>query len=189
MSFELNLAHISISDLLEKAAEKNELIFVRQGQRRLGKTTSLIEFARKNNCPVLTRKEMARCYQLEHPDLNIIGYVDGSEVDGLHNVVFDEGVPRAAVKRLYELGILLTGFVRVNDHVDINEDERCSVIGGYSMEAPSKKNPLGVKPRFIHDEQRAEELSGAIMRYIQANRRIPTEWLEEYNELLKKIML
>lgn len=52
-----------------------------------------------------------------------------------------------------------------------------------------EKPSIGVKPRFIHDEQRAEELSGAIMRYIQANRRIPTEWLEEYNELLKKIMI
>ncbi|MCY9152539.1 hypothetical protein [Bacillus haynesii] len=115
MSFELNLAHMSISDLLEKAAEKNELIFVRSQQRCLGKTTALIEFARKNNYPVLTRKEIARCYQLEHPDLNIIGYVDGSEVDGLRNVVFDEGVPRDAVKRLYKLGILLTGFVHVDE--------------------------------------------------------------------------
>ncbi|KND05469.1 hypothetical protein BHT95_21135 [Bacillus paralicheniformis] len=113
--FELNLAHASILELLEKAAEKNELIFVRQGQRRLGKTTALLEFARKNNYPVLTKREVARCYQLEHPDLNIIGYVDGSEVDGLYNVVFDEGVPRDAVKRLYKLGILLTGFVHVDE--------------------------------------------------------------------------
>ncbi|MEC0670453.1 hypothetical protein P8875_09810 [Bacillus haynesii] len=112
MSFELNLAHMSISDLLEKAAEKNEFIFVRQGQRRLGKTTALLEFARKNNYPVLTRREIARCYQLEHPDLNIIGYVDGSEVDGLYNVVCDEGLPVDVVKRLHKLGVLLTGFVR-----------------------------------------------------------------------------
>lgn len=116
MSFELNLAHMSISDLLEKAADKNELIFVRAQQRRLGKTTALLEFARKNNYPVLTRKEVASFYQLEHPDLNIIGYVDGSEVDGLYNVVFDEGVPRDAVKRLYKFGILLTGFVRVDEN-------------------------------------------------------------------------
>ncbi|KRT90678.1 hypothetical protein, partial [Bacillus glycinifermentans] len=112
MSFELNLAHMSISDLLEKAAEKNEFIFVRQGQRRLGKTTALLEFARKNNYPVLTKREVARCYQVEHPDLNIIGYVDGSEVDGLYNVVCDEGIPKDAVKRLHKLGVLLTGFVR-----------------------------------------------------------------------------
>jgi len=189
MSFEMNLAHISISDLLEKAAEKNEFIFVRSQQRRLGKTTALLEFARKNNYPVLTKREVARCYQLEHPDLNIIGYVDGSEVDGLYNVVFDEGVPRDAVKRLYKLGILLTGFVRVDDQEVINDDNRYSVFDGYSTEAPSKKPLLGVKPRSIHDEQRAEELSGAIMRYIQANRRIPTEWLEEYNELLKKMII
>ncbi|MCY8242174.1 hypothetical protein MOC08_13400 [Bacillus haynesii] len=111
MSFELNLAHMSISDLLEKAAEKNEFIFVRQGQRRLGKTTALLEFARKNNYPVLTRREIARCYQQEHPDLNIIGYVDGSEVDGLYNVVCDEGIPFDAVKRLNRLGHIITGFI------------------------------------------------------------------------------
>ncbi|MFY0756261.1 hypothetical protein MHH84_03295 [Bacillus sp. FSL K6-1109] len=110
--FELNLAHTSILELLEKAAEKNELIYVRARQRCIGKTTALLEFARKNNYPVLTKREIARCYQVEHPDLNIIGYVDGSEVDGLYNVVCDEGVPKDAVKRLHKLGVLLTGFVR-----------------------------------------------------------------------------
>ncbi|ARW43707.1 hypothetical protein MHH84_18550 [Bacillus sp. FSL K6-1109] len=139
MSFELNLAHTSILELLEKAAEKNELIYVRARQRCVGKTTALLEFARNNNYPVLTRREIARCYQLEHPDLNIIGYVDGSEVDGLYNVVCDEGVPRDAIKRLYKLGILLTGFVRVDDQAVINDDNRYSVFGGYSTEAPSKK--------------------------------------------------
>lgn len=142
MSFELNLAHTSILELLEKAAEKNELIYVRARQRCVGKTTALLEFARNNNYPVLTRREIARCYQLEHPDLNIIGYVDGSEVDGLYNVVCDEGVPRDAIKRLYKLGILLTGFVRVDDQAVINDDNRYSVFGGYSTEAPSKKQLL-----------------------------------------------
>ena len=47
-----------------------------------------------------------------------------------------------------------------------------------------EKPPIGVRPRFIHDEQRAEELSNAMMRHIQVNRKIPTEWLEEYNELV-----
>ncbi|MGG4126582.1 hypothetical protein ABEV79_24420, partial [Bacillus licheniformis] len=112
MSFELNLAHTSILELLEKAAEKNELIYVRARQRCVGKTTALLEFARKNNYPVLTKREIARCYQIEHPDLNIIGYVDGSEVDGLYNVVCDEVIPKDAVKRLHKLGVLLTGFVR-----------------------------------------------------------------------------
>ncbi|WP_340033609.1 hypothetical protein MHB78_04315 [Bacillus sp. FSL K6-0138] len=110
--FGLNLAHTSILELLEKAAEKNELIYVRARQRCVGKTTALLEFARKNNYPVLTKREIARCYQVEHPDLNIIGYVDGSEVDGLYNVVCDEGIPKDAVKRLHKLGVLLTGFVR-----------------------------------------------------------------------------
>ncbi len=50
---ELNLSYMSISDLLEKAAEKNELIYVRERQRCLGKTTALIQFARENNSPIL----------------------------------------------------------------------------------------------------------------------------------------
>lgn len=137
--FELNLAHASILELLEKAAEKNEFIFVRQGQRRLGKTTALMEFARENGYPVLVNKAIVKIFHRKYPDVNIIGYVDGSEVDGLYNVVFDEGVPRDAIKRLYKLGILLTGFVRVDDQAVINDDNRYSVFGGYSTEAPSKK--------------------------------------------------
>ncbi|ASB90844.1 MULTISPECIES: hypothetical protein [Bacillus] len=112
MSFELNLAHMSISDLLEKAAEKNEFIFVRQGQRRLGKTTALMEFARENGYPVLVNKAIVKIFHRKYPDVNIIGYVDGSEVDGLYNVVCDEGLPVDVVKRLHKLGVLLTGFVR-----------------------------------------------------------------------------
>ncbi|MGG4324053.1 hypothetical protein [Bacillus sonorensis] len=137
--FELNLAHASILELLEKAAEKNEFIFVRQGQRRLGKTTALMEFARENGYPVLVNKAIVKIFHRKYPDVNIIGYVDGSEVDGLYNVVFDEGVPRDAIKRLYKLGILLTGFVRVDDQAVINDDNRYSVFGGYSTETPSKK--------------------------------------------------
>ena len=46
------------------------------------------------------------------------------------------------------------------------------------------KPPLGIKPKFIHDEQRREELKQAINRYFEANKPIPMEWIEEYNELV-----
>ncbi|MED1742217.1 hypothetical protein P4U97_22440 [Bacillus swezeyi] len=136
--FELNLAHASILELLEKAAEKNELIHVRARQRRVGKTSALIQFARENNYTILTKKTMERSYQQRHPDLNIIGYVDGSELDGLSNVVCDEGIPKDAVKRLHKLGILLTGYILENDYDNTGIDQ--AVPLDYS--APEKSTPL-----------------------------------------------
>ncbi|MCY7912264.1 hypothetical protein [Bacillus haynesii] len=126
--FELNLAHTSILELLEKAAEKNELIHVRARQRRVGKTSALIQFARENNYTILTKKTMERSYQQRHPDLNIIGYADGSELDGLSNVVCDEGIPRDTVKRLHKLGILLTGFILENDYDNTGIDQAVPLI-------------------------------------------------------------
>ncbi|MDE1385591.1 hypothetical protein PVN32_16235 [Bacillus paralicheniformis] len=136
--FELNLAHTSILELLEKAAEKNELIHVRARQRRVGKTSALIQFARENNYTILTKKTMERSYQQRHPDLNIIGYVDGSELDGLSNVVCDEGIPKDAVKRLHKLGVLLTGYILENDYDNTGIDQ--AVPLDYS--APGKSTPL-----------------------------------------------
>ncbi|MEC1800563.1 hypothetical protein P9E03_16080 [Bacillus mojavensis] len=109
---ELNLSHMSISELLEKAAEKNELIYVRERQRCLGKTSSLIQFARENNCPVLMNRNVASDYQFNHPDLEIIAYYDGKELDDLENAVCDEGIPLEVIKGLHSKGRLLTGFVR-----------------------------------------------------------------------------
>lgn len=49
--------------------------------------------------------------------------------------------------------------------------------------------PLGVKPRFIHDEQRLMELHGAIARYLKHGLPILIEWVEEYNELVTKVQI
>ena len=50
-----------------------------------------------------------------------------------------------------------------------------------------RKPPLGVKPRHIHDEERRQDLAGAIARYIE-NREmaLPIEWVNEYNELTRR---
>lgn len=50
-----------------------------------------------------------------------------------------------------------------------------------------EKPPIGIKPRFIHDEQRFEELRQCIHRYLSAGLPINKDWIEEYNELSKKI--
>lgn len=45
------------------------------------------------------------------------------------------------------------------------------------------KPPLGVIPRYIWDWKRQEELAEAMERYLEVGMKIPTEWLEEYNEI------
>jgi hypothetical protein len=43
--------------------------------------------------------------------------------------------------------------------------------------------PLGLKPRFIHDEQRHCDVVLAIQRYRDAGLDVPVEWYEEMHEL------
>lgn len=45
------------------------------------------------------------------------------------------------------------------------------------------KPPLGLRPRFIADEERLSEVAGAIDRYGKAGRPVPIEWLAEYDEM------
>ena len=51
----------------------------------------------------------------------------------------------------------------------------------------STKPPLGLKPRFIHDEQRLGEVKTAIIRYYESSKKLPLEWIEEYNELIDSV--
>lgn len=51
------------------------------------------------------------------------------------------------------------------------------------METP----PLGISPRYLHDEQRCGQLAGAISRYVEAGYQLPSEWVEEYNELVERL--
>ncbi len=48
------------------------------------------------------------------------------------------------------------------------------------------KPQLGLKPKYIHDAQRAAEISAAIIRYLDSKVPIPIEWVEEYNEIRVK---
>ena len=51
---------------------------------------------------------------------------------------------------------------------------------------PVKKPPLGVMPRFAHDELRLRALRQCIANYMQAGLTLLPEWIEEYNELIKR---
>lgn len=47
------------------------------------------------------------------------------------------------------------------------------------MSAP----PIGVRPRWSWDEARVQELSEAFVRYSEAKKDIPLEWIDELREL------
>lgn len=49
------------------------------------------------------------------------------------------------------------------------------------------KPPLGLKPRWIVEEERLTEVKTAIYRYMNKNLPIPSEWYEEYLELVNKV--
>ena len=48
-----------------------------------------------------------------------------------------------------------------------------------------QKPPMGLKPRYIHDGERIDEILCAIERYTDANMSIPKSWVEELRDLLK----
>lgn len=50
-----------------------------------------------------------------------------------------------------------------------------------------KKPPIGLMPRKIHSINRIVDIKEAIQRYTEANLCIPTEWVEEYNELMEEV--
>lgn len=54
------------------------------------------------------------------------------------------------------------------------------------MLSRTKKPPIGIEPREIHDNRRLDELVSAIYRYTRVGIKVPIEWIEEYNELVSK---
>jgi hypothetical protein len=46
-----------------------------------------------------------------------------------------------------------------------------------------RKPPLGLRPRYVSDRKRLEEIRDAITRYTAEAYPIPAEWIAEYNEL------
>lgn len=50
----------------------------------------------------------------------------------------------------------------------------------------TKKPPIGVMPKYLHDEKRLKELSIAIRRYALAGKFIPLEWVYEHNQLIEE---
>lgn len=72
------------------------------------------------------------------------------------------------------------------DQIPYTEDER-EVAEECGREAEEQENgkkpPLGLMPRKLWDEKRANEIKAAINRYTKAGLEIPTAWVEEYFEI------
>jgi DNA-directed RNA polymerase subunit RPC12/RpoP len=74
---------------------------------------------------------------------------------------------------------------------------RCPVCAGAVLPKPYEPNqtrkftkpPLGLRPRYIADAQRLQEISLAMLRYIGAAYIIPKEWLEEYKEISERLII
>ena len=47
------------------------------------------------------------------------------------------------------------------------------------------KPPLGIMPEYIWKEKRRIELQKAIIRYLYVVKKVPEEWIREYNELVE----
>ena len=52
----------------------------------------------------------------------------------------------------------------------------------------TQKPPIGLKPKYIHDSERFQEVCLAIARYYKKSFPIPVEWIEEYNQLVTQEM-
>lgn len=110
MVLEIKLAHRSLYNLLEIAAERKEPIITKINHRKLGKTKALIEFARDNNYTVLVGNgPIAKMLIKEY------GYRDiksiKSNLDGIMYFVYDECCPKEYISKLVSGGqLVLTGF-------------------------------------------------------------------------------
>ena len=49
------------------------------------------------------------------------------------------------------------------------------------------KPPIGLRPKWVSDKERLNEVRSAIVRYYDAELKIPIEWIEEYNQLIDSI--
>lgn len=83
-------------------------------------------------------------------------------------------IPPRSSDRLLELYFLWTLMVA------LYEPKRKYMI----HEDKSNAKPLlGIMPRSYWDGRRQHDITDAIKRYLQVGKKIPEEWIEEYNEL------
>jgi hypothetical protein len=50
-----------------------------------------------------------------------------------------------------------------------------------------ERTPVGLRPKWVWEAKRIGEIAEAIGRYIEAGKDIPLDWIDEYNELVRKV--
>ena len=63
-----------------------------------------------------------------------------------------------------------------------------SVYKGTLLQESSEKPPLGIMPKWLHDEKRMYEIIKAVARYGEANMPVPFEWMEELESLIGPVL-
>ena len=56
-----------------------------------------------------------------------------------------------------------------------------------AVEERCEPGPLGLRPRHIHERLRLIEVLNAMIRYAQADKQIPNEWVEEVSDLVDSV--
>lgn len=60
-------------------------------------------------------------------------------------------------------------------------------IGGYMAQIQEEhKSPMGIKPRWLAEEDRVAELRVVIKAYLESVDPLLLEWINEYNDILKR---
>lgn len=68
------------------------------------------------------------------------------------------------------------------DKDNLKNEQQCAIHGVSNSVA---RPPLGLVPKLVRQKERYYEVCGAIARYYDAGKKIPIEWVEEYNELVE----
>lgn len=53
-----------------------------------------------------------------------------------------------------------------------------------SSASDNKKPPVGLRPRWMSEDERINEIFEAILRYHKARKEVPIEWIEELIDIV-----
>lgn len=55
----------------------------------------------------------------------------------------------------------------------------------HAKKQASKKPPTGLTPQWVWNNKRLQDIKDAIHRYMEAEKEIDPEWIEEYNQIIE----
>ena len=85
---------------------------------------------------------------------------------------------------VYATSLLNLIFLKIYDIIIIESKKGNKIIMTNII-----KPPLGLTPRWVHEMKRFEEIIAAMKRYSEAGLPVPTEWIEELDELYDRTIM